>query len=602
MPEATTDVVDELSRGRRRGARRGPLGTREGLVLYLRPHGAVIVLATLMAMGGAVLNLVGPSKLAEITDLVTAGLASTIDLEAVGSLAALLCALYGLGFALSFAQGLLMAGVVQSTSRTMRNDIARKINRLPLSYLDTRSTGDVLSRVTNDVDTVSQSLNQSLSSLVSSVTLLLGSGAMMLWTNWVMGLSGIAAALLGMALMTLVLRRSQGYFAEQQSRLGELNGHVEETYGGFTVVKAFNGEARASALLHEHNEILHDVAWKSQFLSGLMMPMMMFIGNLAYVVVCVVGAVLVLGGTVSFGVIVAFMVYVRLFTQPLQALAQTAASLQPMAAAARRVFNLLGQEEMSADSGVCPDPGAVRGAVDIEHLRFGYVPGRTVLNDFSASIAPGQKVAIVGPTGAGKTTIVNLLMRFYEADSGSIRIDGVRVREMSRSGLRELFGMVLQDTWTFEGTLRDNLVYNRQGVSDARLDEVCEATGLAELVRRLPEGYDTVLDESTSLSAGQKQLITIARAMIKDAPLLILDEATSSVDTRTEAVVQAAMDRLMRGRTSFVIAHRLSTIRNADLILVLEAGDVVESGTHDELVAAGGVYAELYNSQLESAA
>ncbi|MDO4243025.1 MAG: ABC transporter ATP-binding protein [Actinomyces sp.] len=602
MADHSTEAIDLDPVQPRRSAPRRPMGVRAGFTHYLRPHAPTIGVATVMAAGGAALNLVGPSTLADITDLVTEGLATSIDLEAIGSLAALLAALYTAGFLLSFAQGYLMAGVVQSSTRAMRNDIARKINRLPLSYLDTRSTGDVLSRVTNDVDTVAQSMNQSLTSLVSSLTLLLGSAAMMLWTNWIMGLSGIVTVLAGAAVMSALMRRSQRYYSEQQVRLGALNGHIEETYGGFTVVKAFGGERRAADLLREHNEALYSVAWRSQFLSGLMMPIMIFIGNLAYVVVCIVGAVLALRGTISFGVIVAFMIYVRLFTQPLQALAQTAATLQPMIAGARRVFSLLSEREMGPDGELVPDPAQACGEIVVSHLRFGYNPERTILTDFSARVAPGQKVAIVGPTGAGKTTIVNLLMRFYEADHGTITIDGTSVRRMSRAGLRELFAMVLQDTWTFQGTLRDNLVYNRQGVSQERLDEVCAATGLTDLVRRLPQGYDTVLDEATSLSAGQKQLITIARAMIKDAPLLILDEATSSVDTRTEAVVQEAMDRLMSGRTSFVIAHRLSTIRNSDLILVLEGGDVVESGTHDELIALGGAYAELYNSQFEPAA
>ena len=601
MPEHTTESVDRLLQPRRPAPRR-PMGVRAGFIHYLRPHARTIAVSTVMAVGGAALNLVGPSKLSEITDLVTQGLSTSIDLEAIGSLAALLAVLYAAGFLLSFVQGYLMAGVVQASTRSMRNDIARKINRLPLSYLDTRSTGDVLSRVTNDVDTVAQSMNQSLSSLVSSLTLLVGSATMMLLTNWIMGLAGIVTVLLGVLLMGSVMRRSQRYYAEQQMRIGTLNGHVEETYSGFTVVKAFRGEQRASDLLHEHNDALYAAAWRSQFLSGLMMPMMIFLGNLSYVVVCVVGAALALRGHISFGVIVAFMVYVRLFTQPLQTIAQVASTFQPMIAGSRRVFSLLSEREMGPDGDLAPDPQRARGEIVIDHLRFGYTPERTILTDFSARVRPGQKVAIVGPTGAGKTTIVNLLMRFYEVDAGTITIDGTEVREMSRSGLRELFGMVLQDTWTFEGTLRDNLVYNRQGVSDERLDEVCAATGLTELVRRLPQGYDTVLDEATSLSAGQKQLITIARAMIKDAPLLILDEATSSVDTRTEAVVQEAMDRLMSGRTSFVIAHRLSTIRNSDLILVLEGGDVVESGTHDELLALDGAYAELYNSQFEPAA
>lgn len=589
-----------------------------GIQSYLRPHRWTVLTAAVMALGGAVLNLLGPGLLSRITDIITAGLATSLDLPAIGRLVTILAVLYAGGFLLTYIQGYLMAGVVQRATRAMRAAISRKINRLPLSYLDSRATGDVLSRVTNDVDTMGQSMNLSLSSLVSAGPLFLGSAVLMLVTNWIMGLAGIAAALAGMASMMVVLGHSQRYFTRQQEQLGSLNAHVEETYQGFAVVKAFRGEERARRIQAERNSALFDSAWKSQFLSGLMMPLMIFIGNLAYVVVCIVGAALAVRGTITFGTIVAFMVYIRLFTQPLQTLAQTIAGLQPMVAAARRVFALLDEEEMSPDQprdssqvsgageGARQDGaqarGGTRGEVEISHLRFGYVPGRTILHDFSAHVEPGQKVAIVGPTGAGKTTIVNLLMRFYEADAGTIRIDGRDITSMTRAELREMFGMVLQDTWTFHGTLRENLVYNRTGVSDERLDEICEATGLTGLVRRLPQGYDTLLDETATLSAGQRQLVTIARAMVKDAPLLILDEATSSVDTRTELQVQEAMDRLMRGRTSFVIAHRLSTIKNADLILVLEGGDVTESGTHAELLSLGGTYAGLYNSQFDPAA
>ena len=605
----------ERRRPRRAGQRSRSAHALLGLLGYLRPHRWNVLASVLMALGGSVLTLIGPGRLSEITDLITAGLASRVDLDAVRRQVVLLAALYAGGFALTYAQGFLMAGAVQSVIRSVRSDIARKINRLPLSYLDSRSTGDVLSRVTNDVDTMGQSMNQSLSSLVASGTLFLGSGIMMLVTNWIMGLAGISTALLGMAVMARLAGRSQHYFSRQQEQIGALNGHIEETYGGFAVVKAFSGEERARRILAERNDALYDSAWRSQFLSGLMMPLMMFIGNLAYVVVCLVGAALALHGAITFGTIVAFMVYIRLFTQPLQTLAQTVNGLQPMVAAARRVFALLEETELGPEAGVGDTAAAssgassaagtgsagVRGEVEISHLSFGYVPGHPVLTDFSTRVAPGQKVAIVGPTGAGKTTIVNLLMRFYEADSGTIRIDGRDITAMPRSELREMFGMVLQETWTFQGTLRENLVYNRTGVGEERLDEICGAVGLTSLVRRLPQGYDTLLDDTVSLSAGQRQLITIARAMVHDAPLLILDEATSSVDTRTELQVQSAMDALMRGRTSFVIAHRLSTIRNADLILVLRGGDVAESGTHEELLALGGVYAELYNSQFERA-
>ena len=568
---------------------------------YLGKCKGSFYLAALLSVAGAALNLIGPNKLSEVTNLITAGLTSAIDLAGVARIAAMLACLYALGYVFNCVQGLIMATVSQRVTQNMRRDISVKINRLPLRYFDSTSTGDVLSRVTNDVDTVGQSMNQSFSTIVSSVALLLGSMLMMFLTNWLMALTGIFAALLGFAGMMLVIARSQKYYARQQRELGVINGHVEETISGHNVVKAYNGERKEKAGFHAENDRLYLCAWKSQFLSGLMMPLMIFVGNLAYVVVCVVGAVLAVRGTITFGTIVAFMLYIRLFTQPLQNISQAASSVQSMAAACERVFEFLAEPEMADESGKTAEIQNARGDISFEHVRFGYDPERIVIKDFSADIRAGQKIAIVGPTGAGKTTLVNLLMRFYELDGGKISVDGVNIADVKRENVRARFGMVLQDTWLFEGTLRENLVYNRTGVADERLDAVCAAAGLTDLVRRLPMGYDTVLGDNASLSAGQRQLITIARAMIEDAPLLILDEATSSVDTRTELMVQKAMDKLTAGRTSFVIAHRLSTVKNADCILVMKDGDIIESGTHDELLGKGGFYADLYNSQFERA-
>lgn len=571
------------------------------LLHYIGKYRGMILTAAVLSLAGAVLNLIGPGQLSKITNLITDGLSSHINIAAIVHIAALLAVLYLLGFIFNYAQGWLMATVSQRVTQNMRRDIARKIDRLPLQYFDTHTTGDVLSRVTNDVDTVSQSMNQSFSTLVSSICLLLGSVIMMFATNWIMAVTGILAALLGFAFMMMIIQKSQGYFARQQTELGRIDGHVEEIYGGHNVVKAYNGETAARKEFHTMNNTLYTCAWKSQFLSGLMQPLMIFIGNLAYVVVCITGAVLAVQGKISFGTIVAFMLYIRLFTQPLQNISQAATSVQSMAAACERVFDFLDETEMKPETEKKENLQAVHGDVAFDHVSFGYTPEKEIIHDFSAASHAGQKIAIVGPTGAGKTTLVNLLMRFYEVNSGSISIDGTSIQAVTRENVHEQFGMVLQDTWLFEGTIRENLVYNQKNVTDEQLDKVCRAVGLSDLIQQLPSGYDTVLNDNASLSAGQRQLLTIARAMVKDAPLLILDEATSSVDTRTELQVQRAMDNLMRGRTSFVIAHRLSTIKNADLILVLKDGDILESGTHAALLAKGGFYAELYNSQFDKA-
>ena len=524
----------------------------------------------------------------------------SIDMQRVQQIGLILVAFYALSYLFSAVQGWITAGVTQRVSQSLRGDISRKINRLPMAFYNRTSTGDILSRVTNDVDLISQSLNQSIGNLITSVILLLGSLLMMLITNLRMTLAAILASLLGFVVMFAIMGRSQKYFARQQRHLGALNGHIEEMYTGHTVVKAYNGEAAAQKTFDEMNDKLRESGFRAQTLAGMMMPVMTFVGNLGYVAVCVVGGAMALNDMISFGVIVAFMMYVRYFTQPLSQIAQAVQSLQSAAAAGERVFEFLEVEEMSSENGKITDLGDVKGYVDFDHVRFGYEDtDKIVINDFSAHAKPGQKIAIVGPTGAGKTTMVNLLMRFHDIKSGEIRIDGVPTSQMTREAVRNEFCMVLQDTWLFEGTLRENLIYCTENVSDERMMAACKAVGLDHFIRTLPKGYDTVLNDQVSLSQGQKQQLTIARAMIADKPMLILDEATSSVDTRTEQQIQSAMDKLMENRTSFVIAHRLSTIKNADLILVMNHGDIIESGTHEALLAEGGFYAELYNSQFE---
>ena len=568
---------------------------------YIGKYKAALIASVLLSVVGAVLTLIGPNKLGEATDLIKAGLTGGMDLPAIVRVCIILAVLYLLGFVVNYVQGFIMATITQRITQNMRRDISTKINRLPLRYCDSHSTGDTLSRVTNDVDTVGQTMNQCFSTLIYFVVLLIGAAFMMLITNWIMALCGIASALLGFAIVLLIISKSQKYFAMQQKELGGLTGHVEESYAGLQVIKAYNGERNAKKEFHQRNDRLYECAWKSQFLSGMMQPLMSFIGNFAYVVVCIVGAVLAMQGKISFGVIVAFMLYIRNFTYPLQSISQALQSVQSMAAACERVFEFLGEDEMEDESKKTAQLTDVQGNVTFDHVRFGYTPDKVIIHDFSSQVKAGQKIAIVGPTGAGKTTIVNLLMRFYEVNSGKMVIDGGPVDDLKRENIHDLFGMVLQDTWLFEGTVRENLVYNKTEVSDEKLDEVCRAVGLSDLIDQLPNRYDTVLGDNASLSAGQKQLFTIARAMIEDAPLLILDEATSSVDTRTELQVQRAMDLLTQGRTSFVIAHRLSTIKNADCILVMKDGDIIESGSHDALMAKGGFYQDLYNSQFEQA-
>ena len=566
---------------------------------YMHRYRIAIAAAVVMACIGTVLTLLGPNMLSDMTDLIQEGIFGTMDLEAVVSIALTLVVIYATSSILTFLQQYIMTTVSQRTAYSFRRDISGKINRLPLRYFDSSTTGDVMSRVTNDVDTVGQSMNQSISTLVTSVTLLFGSIIMMIWTNWVMAATAILSSLLGFVFVFIVMSRSQKYFTRQQRDLGRMNGHVEEIYTGQKIMKAYGGEDSARKEFDGINDDLFRSNFMSQFLSGMMQPFMNFIGNFGYVMVCIVGAVMYVGGSISFGTIVAFMVYVRLFTQPLTQLAQAFSSMQSVAASAERIFAFLDEREMEDESEKNVRIDDVKGHVEFKDVHFGY-GDREIIHGFSADIQPGQKVAIVGPTGAGKTTMVNLLMRFYDVKSGDILIDGVSVNRMRREDVHDLFCMVLQDTWLFEGTIRENIVYNsRETVTDERLDEVCRAVGLHHFIETLPDRYETVLGDNATLSAGQRQQITIARAMVDGSPLLILDEATSSVDTMTEKVIQDAMDRLTEGRTSFVIAHRLSTIRNSDLILVMRDGNIVEQGTHDELLEKGGFYADLYNSQFE---
>ena len=599
--------------GRGRGAVEKPQdfgGVMKKLVHFCRHYIPAIIVALVLGAIGTVCQIVGPDKLKDMTNEIAKGLPAlvngkpvlgAIDMNAVTHIAWLLVALY-VGYAvLCYVQSWMMANVTQRTAQELREAISVKINKLPLKYFDKVSYGDVLSRITNDVDAIGQTLGQSVGSLITSVTLFVGALIMMFYNNVIMTVCSIVSSLVGLLIMGVIMKVSQKYFSRQQIALGDVNGHVEEMYAGHTVVKAYCGEADSIRAFEKYNGDLYDSGWKSQFLSGLMMPLMNFVGNFGYVVVCVVGAVLAMDGKIEFGVIVAFMMYIRLFTQPLSQFAQAFQNLQRCAAASERVFGFLEEPEMADESdkqallGVNGKP--VRGDVEFSHVKFGYDPSKTIINDFSASVKSGQKVAIVGPTGAGKTTMVNLLMRFYEISGGSIAIDGVDTKSVPRWNVHDQFSMVLQDTWVFHGTVRENIAYSKPGVTDKQIEDACKAVGLHHYIMSLPNGYDTVLDDKATLSQGQKQLLTIARAMVEDAPILILDEATSSVDTRTEELIQKAMDALTVDRTSFVIAHRLSTIRDADMILVMNHGDIVESGTHEELLAKGGFYADIYNSQ-----
>ena len=525
-----------------------------------------------------------------------------MDMSKIKSIALFLVCLYLLSALFNYIESISMTVVSNKFANKLRGNISHKINKLPLQYFDTHVIGDTLSRVTNDVDTIAQSMNQSLSTLVSAITLFIGTIIMMFVTNWIMAITAILSSLFGFVFMFAVLGKSQKYFVSRQVELGNLNGHIEEVYSGLNVVKAYNGQKLADKKFDEYNEKVYNANRKSQFLSGLMMPMMSFIGNFGYVCVCIVGALLTMNNVISFGVIVAFITYVRLFTSPLSQIAQAMTSLQSTAAASERVFEFLDEVEMPSEEKVCKklELKDVKGKIEFKNVEFTYAGNdKPTIKNFSAKAMPGQKIAIVGPTGAGKTTMVNLLMKFYDISNGDIKIDGISTKELSRENIHDLFTMVLQDTWLFNGTLKENIVYNREDVSNEKIEEVCKTVGLDHFIRTLPMGYDTFISDNDSVSAGQRQLLTIARGMIKDAPFLILDEATSNVDTRTEELVQKAMDKLTEGRTSFIIAHRLSTIKNADLILVMKDGNIIETGSHDELMKQKGFYADLYNSQFE---
>ena len=564
---------------------------------YLAGLQFALLIAFLATIVSNIITVYGPTRIKEMTNIIANGLRTSVDVAAVAAIGGFLAVIYVIGLLSNYLQAFLFTTAIQRFSERLRRAIAEKINNLPLGYFDGHSQGDTLSRVTNDVDTAAQSLNQSLGTVLSSSLLVLAVLVTMFGMNWILALVTVVSTLIGFVFVSVFMGKSQGFFKSQQQDLAAVNGYVEEMYSGHNVVTSYNAIESTKEEFATLNRRLYDSIWKSQFISGIMMPIMMFIGNFSYALVIIVGAALALNGQISIGIIVAFMAYVRIFSQPLSQIAQGITSLQQANSAMGRVFEFLAEEEMKDESHKARQLSDMKGQVVFDRVSFGYTPERTIIHDFSAIAHAGQKVAIVGPTGAGKTTIVNLLMKFYEIDKGSIRIDGVDTKEMKRSEVHDAFSMVLQDTWLFEGTIRDNLIYNQIGISDERVIEASKAVGIHHFIMTLSDGYDTVLDDTVTLSVGQKQLLTIARALLKDAPLLILDEATSSVDTRTEELIQKAMDRLMEGRTSFVIAHRLSTIRNADLILVMKDGNIIEQGNHDELMAQGGFYADLYNSQ-----
>lgn len=572
------------------------------LIKYSNKYWMALFASVFLAAGGNILNVLAPYQMGRMTDVIESGIGAVLDMDAIMSIGLILVFLYGMSGLFNLIQGWIMAGVTQRISEDLRSDISTKINKLPMSYFSKTTVGDTLSRVTNDVDTIGRALNMSVQNLISAITMLVGSFIMMLITNVTLTFTAVASSAIGLILMTLIMSRSQKYFVAQQNHLGAVNGLIEETYSGHMVVKSYNAESIVRNEFTRMNEDLRSSGFKAQALSSLMMPIMTFVGNLGYLAVCVVGAALAMNGSIPFGVIVVFILYVRLFTQPLSQIAQSFQALQSAAAAGERVFDMLEADEMEDETNKTLQIDTIEGEVEFKHVNFSYEDSpEPVIKDFSAIAKPGQKIAIVGHTGAGKTTIVNLLMRFYEIDSGVITIDGTSIQDLPKDNLREQFTMVLQDTWVFEGTIRENLVYNNDEVTETDLLEASKAVGIDHFVQTLPKGYDTYLDEKVSLSTGQKQQLTIARAILADRPMLILDEATSSVDTRTEVKIQEAMDMLMEGSTTFVIAHRLSTIRNADLILVMDEGNIIESGTHDELISQNGFYEDLYNSQFEQA-
>lgn len=581
--------------------------TMAEMISYLKPYLPLIIISLIASMIATLLQIIGPDKLKLITNEISKGLpqiikgrpvASTIDMTVVRNLSIMLLIFYLASLILNMVQSFIMADVTQKISKNFRQKISQKVNKLPFSYYDTTTIGDILSRVTNDVDTISQSLNQAIGTLLTSLVMLIGSLVMMILNSVTLTITTIISSLVGFILMAVLMKKSQSYFKAQQKNLGEINGQIEEVYTGHEVIKVYNAGSRIIEEFENTNDKLYESAWKSQFLSGLMMPIMQFSGNFSYVMVCIVGGALAIEGKISFGVIVAFMIYVRLFTQPLSQIAQGFNTLQRAAAAGERVFEFLNEKEEEKER---PKNliSKVKGEVEFKNVKFGYSPDRTIIKDFSVKVNPGEKIAIVGPTGAGKTTIVNLLMRFYEINKGKILLDGIDTKDLTRENLRDQFCMVLQDSWVFEGTIKENITFGQENIKNDDLIDVCKKVNLDHFIRTLEDGYDTVLNDKQSLSQGQLQLLTIARAMVSKAPILILDEATSSVDTRTEKIVQEAMDKLAAGRTSFVIAHRLSTIKNADLILVMKDGDIIEKGKHQELINKNGFYADLYKAQFE---
>ena len=586
-----------------RGADEKPKNVKSSmleLLRYLKPWYKPIVISLIFSLVGTLLTIIAPDKLADLTNNISDGLQTGIDMDLIIKSILIILAIYISANLVTCAASYIMITVMQKLAWSMRTSISQKINKLPLKFFDKVTVGDVLSRITNDVDTISSALNSSITTLVQAVVQFVGVTIIMFATSGRLALTAIGSSILGFVLMFFIVSRSRKYFRQQQQNLGDMNGHVEEMYSGHNIVRAYGATAQSKKEFDRINDNLYNSAWKSQFFSGMLMPLMGFVGNLGYVAVCIVGATLTMSGAIRFGTVIAFISYVKLFTNPLSQISQAVSSLMSAGAAGERVFGFLAEEEMPDDSGCTAHIDHVRGKVEFENVRFGYDEDKPIIHDFSADIEPGQKVAIVGYTGAGKTTMVNLLMRFYELWSGQIKIDGVPVSEMRRSDVHAMFGMVLQDTWLFDGTYRENIAYGKPGVTDEQVEAACKLVGLDHYIKTLPKGYDTELNDRSSLSAGQRQLLTIARAMVENAPMIILDEATSSVDTRTEVLVQKAMDRLARGRTSFVIAHRLSTIPDADLILVMDKGDIVESGTHEQLLEKGGLYKELYTSQFEN--
>lgn len=568
---------------------------------YMKKYVSLIIIALILAILSSILVIIGPNKLSDLTNEISNGIMSKINIYAIKSISIFLLIIYVVGSIFDYIQGFIMSTVSNKFAQSLRTQISNKINKLPLKYFDNHSYGDILSRVTNDVDTINMALQQSLGTLVSAITLFLGSIVMMFYTNWILALTGIFSSLFGFIFMFVILAKSQKYFNARQVELGKLNGHIEEIYSNHNVVKVYNGNSEASEKFDALNKSVYNCNRKSQFLSGLMSPIMNFIGNFGYVAVCIVGALLVMNNYITFGVIVAFMVYVRLFTGPLSQIAQGMTNLQTTAAASERVFEFLEEPEMDSQENISKilNLKDAKGNIVFDHIKFSYDNEKTVIKDFSCTVKSGQKVAIVGPTGAGKTTMVNLLMKFYNITDGDIKIDGISIKDLSRENIHDLFVMVLQDTWLFNGTIRDNIKYNNAKISDEEIMKACKVVGIDKFINSLPNGLSFEITDSQSISAGQKQLLTIARGMLKNAPFLILDEATSNVDTRTEELVQKAMDKLTEGKTSFIIAHRLSTIKNADMILVMNEGNIIEQGNHEELMEKNGFYAELYNSQFK---